>query len=131
MTAMNDHEFALAFERCEISNADFHHRDHVRLAWFYLRRYGAEADARIAAAIRNFAAHHGKLDKYHQTMTIAWMRLVEAAAAIDRFEDAVAAFPRLLDKNYLREFYSDELLGTENARNNFVEPDKRPFGVVK
>jgi hypothetical protein len=128
---MTDEQFALAFERCEISNAGFHHRDHVRLAWFYLRRYGAEADTRIVASIRNFAAHHGKLDKYHQTMTIAWMRLVEPAARVEPFEDAIAAFPRLIEKDYLREFYSDDLLRTQNARENFVQPDKRPFDVVK
>jgi hypothetical protein len=78
-----------------------------------------------------FAAHHGKLEKYHQTMTIAWMRLVEPAASMERFEDAVASFPRLLDKNYLREFYSDGRLGTEEAREKFVAPDKRAFDVVK
>ncbi len=128
---MTDEEFVRAFERCEISNADFHHRDHVRLAWLYVRRYGAAADHRIAAGIRNFAAHHGKLDKYHETMTIAWMRLVEPAAALKSFDEVTAAFPRLLDKGYVREFYSEELLSSAAARKTFAEPDKHPFSVVK
>lgn len=129
---MTDEQFAQTFETCKISNADFHHRDHIRLAWFYIRRYGAEAaDQRIAASIRAFAAHHGKSEKYHQTMTIAWMRLVAPAAALANFDDAVAAFPRLLDKHYLREFYSDPLLASGAARQGFVEPDIRPFSVVK
>ena len=128
---MSDDEFIRAFERCEISNADFHHRDHVRMAWLYLRRYGAEAEERIAADIQKFAGHHSKLDKYHQTMTIAWMRLVAPAADLGSFEDVAATFPRLLDKNYLREFYSEELLSTDTARKNFAAPDKRPFSVVK
>jgi hypothetical protein len=129
---VSDGEFARAFEACEISNADFHHRDHVRLAWIYLRRYDAEAaDRRITDAIRNFAAHHGKLDKYHQTMTIAWMRLVSPAAALASFDAVTGAFPRLLDKQYLREFYSDDLLSSDAAKKTFVEPDKRPFCVVK
>jgi hypothetical protein len=129
---VSDGEFARALEACEISNADFHHRDHVRLAWFYLRSYGAEAaDQRISAAIRNFAERHGKLDKYHHTMTIAWMRLVAPAAALASFDAVTAAFPRLLDKTYLREFYSDELLSSDAAKKTFVEPDKQPFSVVK
>ena len=128
---MTDDEFVRAFERCEISNADFHHRDHVRLAWLYLRRYGAEADQRIAADLQKFAGRHGKLDKYHQTMTIAWMRLVAPAADLASVEDVTATFPQLLDKNYLREFYSEELLSSAAARKNFAAPDKRPFSVVK
>ncbi len=129
---MTDEQFARAFEACEISNADFHHRDHVRLAWFYLRRYGVEqADERMASAIRNFAGHHGKADKYHHTITNAWMRLVAPAAALASFDAVTAAFPKLLDKNYLRDFYSDALLSTADARKTFVEPDKRPFSVVK
>jgi hypothetical protein len=128
---VTDDEFIRAFERCEISNADFRHRDHVRLAWLYLRRYGAEADGRMVAGIQRFAAHHGKLAKYHHTMTIAWMRLVAPAANMGRFEDVIALFPRLLDKNYLREFYSEALLSTDAARENFTEPDKQPFSVVK
>lgn len=129
---MTDEQFAHAFENCEISNADFHHRDHVRLAWFYLRRYGPEeADGRIAAAIRNFAGRHGKLDKYHETMTIAWMRLVAPAAALASFDDVTTAHPRLFDKNLIREFYSDALLSGDAAKKTFVEPDKQPFSVVK
>ena len=129
---MTDGEFARAFEAGEISNADFHHRDHVRLAWFYVRRYGTEeADQRIAAAIRNFAGRHGKLDKYHHTMTIAWMRLVSPAAALASFDTVTGAFPRLFDKTYLSEFYSDELLSSDAAKKTFVEPDKQPFCVVK
>ena len=115
---MNDAEFARAFERCEIPKEEFHHRDHIRLASFYVQRYGAgEAEERIARAIRNYSAHHGVSEKYHHTITIAWVRLI-------------AAFPgseALLDPKYLREFYSEELLASGDARNTFVTPDKRVF----
>ncbi len=127
---MSDEEFAGAFEHCEIPKEDFHHRDHVRLARFYIARYGAEAaEGRMAQAVRNFAAHHKVPEKYHHTMTIAWMRLV----AYD--PDS----PELQDATYLREFYSEALLQTPTSRNMFVTPDKRPLpgdarttpGVVK
>jgi N-formylglutamate deformylase len=128
---VTDDEFVRAFEGCEISNADFHHRDHVRLAWLYLRRYGIDADHKLAAGIQKFAAHYGKLDKYHQTITIAWMRLVAPAASLGTFEEVTASYPRLLDKNCLREFYSDEVLFSDAARESFIEPDKQSFSVVK
>lgn len=82
-------------------------------------------------AIRNFAGHHGKLDKYHHTMTIAWMRLVAPAAGLASFEEVTASYPQLFDKKYLSEFYSDAALSTDAARKTFVEPDKRTFSVVK
>src|SRR5258706_16190218 len=101
-TIMNDDVFAAAFERCEIPGYAFHHRDHIRLAWIYLRRYGLiEAERRIAESIRRYAAHHGASQKYHQTITIAWMRVVAGAmrqAPAATFEELVERFPKLLDK---------------------------------
>ena len=41
-----DDEFRRSFERCEIPNDEFRHRDHLRLAWIYLR----ESDVSTAAA---------------------------------------------------------------------------------
>ena len=81
-TELSDLEFLRKFEACELSNDCFHHRDHIRLAWIYLQRYGElEALGHIAGAIRKFAAHHGKSDKYHETVTVAWLRLLANAMA--------------------------------------------------
>jgi len=124
----DDLDFRQAFERCEIPNAGFHHRDHIRLAWIYLKLYGpAEGQARISAAIRNFATHHGKSEKYHETVTAAWMLLVAQASHCSSFTDVIAEFPQFLDKSLLAEFYSTELLQTEAARKTFVDPDKKPL----
>ncbi len=83
-SGLNDDEFVRAFESCELSPDLFHHRDHIRLARIYLDRLGAAAAIeRFRAAIIRFAAHNGVSDKYHETITIAWMRLVIAAAEVD------------------------------------------------
>ncbi len=122
---MTDAEFVRAFEACELSNESFHHRDHIRLAWIYLQRYGEqEAGARIATSIRNFAAHFGKTDKYHETMTIAWLRLVALESkGRGSFDDLVTAAPMLLEKQTLARFYSDALLRSDRAKREFVPPD--------
>ena len=128
---MTDEEFARAFESCETAEACFHHRDHVRLAWIYCRRYGAEeAEVRIAEAIRRFAAHVGKAEKYHQTITIAWMRLVASAARMGDgdFEEFARRNPGLLKKSALGEYYSEAVLRSEAARGGFVEPDLKALG---
>jgi hypothetical protein len=126
---MNDSEFVRAFEACELSNESFHHRDHIRLAWIYLQRYGEqEAGTRIAASIRNFAAHFGKTDKYHETMTIAWLRLVaHESKGRTTLEEALAASPMLLEKRTLAGYYSDGLLQSDRAKQEFVDPDLMPL----
>jgi|SRR5580704_7195142 hypothetical protein len=125
---VTDLEFVRAFERCEIPNEGFHHRDHIRLAWIYLKLYGPdEASSRIGEAIRNFAAHHGKSTLYHETVTVAWMRLIAQAAHCETFSQVAGEFPEFLDKSYLAEFYSDELLKTDGARKSFADPDRKPL----
>jgi hypothetical protein len=114
---MTDEEFVQAFESCELSNAAFHHRDHIRLAEIYVSRMGpALAADRFRTSLIRFAAHHGNSDKYHETITIAWLNLVVRTALEDR--------DQLLDKKYIEKFYSPELLASEQARMGFVEPDR-------
>lgn len=116
---MNNDEFVRAFESCELAPDDFHHRDHIRMAKIYLDRYGLKAGtARFSQALRRYAAHLGQAEKYHETITRAWMHIVAA------HRDS----PELLDKNYLRRFYSAALLESAEARRRFLEPDLRGFG---
>src|SRR5215475_254972 len=105
MNPVADAEFVRAFEAGEIPGADFHHRDHIRLAWIYLQRHGSSAGAHIAASIRNYAAHLGVSDKYHETITQAWMHLVAAAEPATTFDGFVERNPGLLDKNLLKSYY--------------------------
>ena len=73
--AMTDSDFVTAFEACALSNEDFHHRDHVRLAWLYLKDLPPEeALARFATGLRRFAHAHGKPGLYHRRSTLAGHR---------------------------------------------------------
>jgi hypothetical protein len=117
---LGDDEFVRAFESCELNEDLFHHRDHIRMARIYFDRFGAEeATNRFRDAITRYAAHLGKADRYHETITIAWMRLVISTPPADS--------AKLLDKKYIETFYSPELLATEAARIRFVEPDRMPL----
>jgi hypothetical protein len=129
---LTDAEFLRAFEACQLSNESFHHRDHIRLAWIYLQLYPElEAREHMARAIRRFAAHHGKSDKYHGTVTVAWLRLVANGIAWmpadASFEQLTAAVPELLDKRTIEKFYSRGTLASESARAFWVEPDLQPL----
>ena len=129
---MTDQEFLRAFENCHLGNEGFHHRDHIRLAWIYLQRYGeSEARRHMSEAIRRFAAFHGKIDKYHETITLAWLRLVAGAMTRvpgDRtFDKLTLLAPELLDRRTLDKFYSAGALASDAARNTWVGPDLQPL----
>ncbi len=109
----------------------FHHYDHVRLAWIFLRTAELEsATERMVATLQRFGLHHrGDLSRYHDTLTRAFMHLVAAhirmTPDIDNFDEFADHHPSLLDKQALLHYYSDELLNGPRARVEWVEPDLR------
>jgi hypothetical protein len=110
----------------------FHHRDHVRLAWTAVRGSGLDAAlAEVPDAIRAFAAAHGVPEKYHDTLTRCWIRLVAAAVAETpgpSFEAFLDAHPQLLDTALPRRHYSEACLASPRARTGDVAPDLLPLG---
>jgi len=119
---MTDDEFVRAFESCELSPDLFHHRDHIRLARIYVELDGEKATERFRRSLRKFAAHVGHSEKYHETITVAWMRLVVHAVKDRELEKL--ELERLMDKKHIEKYYSPELLATDAARMGFVEPDR-------
>ena len=126
-----DEQFLAAFEGGQIANQDFHHRDHLRLAWIQVHRLGLrEGSNAVVAAIQRFAAHHGRADRYHDTMTRFWLRVVHIGIRQHpdlAFEELIAAEPHLLDKTLPLRHWSSELIGGADARRQWVEPDLRPM----
>jgi hypothetical protein len=129
--AMTDADFVRTFEDCTLPNSAFHHRDHVRLAWLYLRRHPpVEALTRFAGGLRRFATANGHPGLYHETITWAFLLLIhermargEAAA----WEEFAAGNPDLLvwKPSILDRYYTPETLGSELARRVFVMPDRQ------
>jgi hypothetical protein len=110
----------------------FGHREHLRLAWLCLSRDGEDRGAmRTIAAIRRVAAAHGASEKYHETITRFWLRLVshhlETDAPASSFDDFLSHSPRLLDTGLMRCHYRPETLAGEWARREWVEPDLAPL----
>jgi hypothetical protein len=124
-----DQQFVAAFEAGRIANQDFHHRDHLRLAWVQIRRLGVErASDAVALGIRRFAAHHGHADRYHDTMTRFWLRAVAIGIRHHpqlTFEGLLTVEPHLLGKNLPFSHWSRERMGSDEARRQWVEPDLR------
>ena len=128
---MNDDEFLAAFEARTLE--EFHHRDHIKVAYLYLRRHSLEeAIAKVRTGLQALAAAWGApvddLEKgYHETMTQAWVRLVQAAlndaGAVESADAFCDQHPKLMQKTHLQLYYSRERLITWEAKRGFVEPD--------
>src|ERR1700719_1623007 len=129
---MNDVELTRALERGEIANETFHHASHLHVAWVYLSESSSvdEAAAKMRATLRQFASSAGKLEKYHETITLFWVHLLSRAYATSNcqsLEKIVQANPRLLEKNFPLAYYSRERLFSDHARTSWVEPDLKPL----
>ncbi len=129
---LSDNDFLRAFFSAELSNVDFHHRDHLRLPWLMVRRHGpTDAEAAVTAGIQHFAAVHGHAARYHDTMTRFWVRLVAHAVAkrpeIQDFEAFLAAYPMLLDPTLPFKHWRREAMFTPDARAEWSEPDLLPL----
>ena len=66
------------FESCSIPAADFHHREHLTVAVWYLQTLSrAEAVNQMRAALLRFLDHHGvDRKKYSEEVTVFWVDAV-------------------------------------------------------
>ncbi|OKJ15749.1 hypothetical protein [Kitasatospora sp. CB01950] len=113
------------------TSGKFGHREHVHLTWLAVRRFGMPAAVGLVSdGIRRTARYAGAPQKYHATVSRAWVELVDHHAA-EHGDDDFAAFadnhPVLLDKRLLTRFYRPTTLAGAQARTGWVEPDLAPF----
>jgi hypothetical protein len=127
---MTDDEFIASFEECTLANQSFHHADHVRMAFLYLRRYPAlEALQRFSTSLARFAAAHGKPNLYHETITWAFLLLIRERMARrgcqETWPEFAASNGDLLNwkDNVLKKYYRSETLASDLARTTFLFPD--------
>lgn len=127
---MNDADLLRSFEEAGLPAEAFHHREHLRVAWLYLRREPVGlALERFAADLRRLAGAYGKPGLYHATITWAWLLLVAERAGRSRAADSerfVDEHPELLQKDpgLLERYYRAETLKSELARRVFLMPDR-------
>ena len=124
---MNDAEFLSALESCLLPEGQFGHSGHVRAGYLYLRQVGfAGALDRLRRSIRAYASHHGQPGRYHETLTVAYLALIQQHLA-ERgdgggWQEFARQNPELFDPGLLRQFYSPAELESPLARRVFVLP---------
>lgn len=126
---------------------DFHHADHVRVAFAYVSQFPVlEAIAKFSAALRRFALAKGKPHLYHETITWAYMLLIHESIACGAslrqssvsqsvvgqrrsrptWQEFSDSNPGLLvwKGGVLERYYSQGVLNSSVARQVFVFPDR-------
>ena len=128
---MDDNELVRAFEAGEVPEGGFHHAQHVRVAWWYVNRHTLpEALARFIHGLRHFAERQNKPDLYHETITVAYVLLINERLANDRAADWMQFAERNADlltwrPSVLDRYYRAETLASPKARQTFVMPDRQ------
>jgi hypothetical protein len=110
----------------------FRHRQHINLAFLAVQRYGMpEATGKICTWIRQIAAYERAPQKYHHTVSRAWVEIVAYHVGTDAdgadFDRFAGRNPALLDKRLLSRHYRSATLASGPARHGWVEPDLLPF----
>jgi hypothetical protein len=128
---MTDEELIRDFEAGTEPAGGFHHAEHVRVAWWYLARLPlSDALGRFIDGLQRFAQAQGTPDLYHETITVAFVLLInerlEATGRAAEWEAFAHAHPDLLTwkPSILDRYYHAETLSSPRARRVFVMPDR-------
>ena len=108
----------------------FHHQQHVHVAWMFVTKYGMPAAlGEFSTAIKRFADAKGATGLYHETITWAFLLLIadrQARTPADTWEvferenqDLLTWKPSILER-----YYSKELLASDLAKRAFLMPDR-------
>lgn len=129
-----DRQLREQFEARTLANSAFRHREHVRLTWIYLTSEPADAvAARLCESLLALATLHGVPERFHHTLTVVWVRLIDDARRAHpdlAFDALVEACPSLLDKDAPLAFYSRDHLYSDQARKIWVDPNLMPLPGV-
>ena len=127
---LSDDELLRQFTETTLPADAFHHTQHVRVAWLYVRRHGLPAAlTEFSQALRRFADAKGATMLYHATITWAYLLLInerQQRAPADTWDEFACANPDLLTwkPSVLDTMYSSDVLWSDFARDTFVMPRK-------
>lgn len=127
---MDERELFDRFVDTSLPAEQFHHRQHVHVAWLFVRKHGMPgALAEFSSAIKRFAIAKGANGLYHETITWAFLLLIsdrQARRPSESWEAFAQGNADLLTwkPSILEKYYSKELLASELAKKSFLMPDR-------
>jgi len=129
--AVDDATFDALLTEVMSTASRFGHREHVYLTWLAVHHCGQRQAVEVVSnGIQRTARYAGAPQKYHATVSRAWVEAVAYhinEAPGEDFAALVRRNPALLDKRLLTRFYRSTTLADSTARTTWVEPDLAPF----
>lgn len=133
----NEHEIALMvgkFEDGSIAESEWRHAEHLVTACFYLSKHDFQTalDKMRSGILNLLKAFGADSSKYHETLTVAWMRIVDESRKSNNAQDIAKICDEIcdaLDRDEPLKYYSREKLYSDAARREFVGPDLAPLPV--
>lgn len=130
VSCFTDEQAIAQFESGSLPNQNFHHSDHVRIAYIYLNRFPVlEAIQRFSSALARFAAANGKPELYNETITWAFLLLIrermERAGVAQTWPEFAEQNPDLMTwkDSIVKKYYREDTLKSDLARRVFLFPD--------
>ena len=122
-----------SFEDGSLPRSEWTHASHLLVALWYMNCHSVEDATRlIRDGLRRYGSLNGRVSRYHETITLAWVAVVARfLARCDRAQPISVLAEMLLDaygdKDYLLRYYSREVLMSDAARLGWVHPDLGPI----
>ena len=132
LDTLSDPDYLAAFDAGSLPPRLWTHYAHIRMAWLVLRELPFPlAVKRIRSGILNYnTVALGRPEAYHESITLCYAHLIAGVVQKDQpWPDFVAANPDLFgsSKPFLGRFYSQDKLFSDEARQQFVLPDRVPL----
>ena len=125
-----DRRFLEKFQRGLFAKGEFRHRDHLHLAWIYLRLYPLTVTLEnLGRELKKFARQNGAPEKYHETITWTYVLLINmrmtSGPSCACFEEFARLNSDLLTsgRSLIEGYYRPETLQSDLARRVFLLPD--------
>ncbi len=127
---LSDEQFLSSLDSKSLTPSRFRHGDHLRFAWLLVHRLPLErAESLVRSTIRAFAERQGAGSRYHETVTLGWVKLI-ATHQENTFEEFLSVNEHRLTRELLHRFWTPELLWNEKARREWIAPDREPLPPI-
>jgi hypothetical protein len=128
-----DIAFKRQVESCKFPVTEFNHRAHLRLAYVYLSEHDTDSSAERMRDTLNRLLYHNRVEpsKFHETLTRAWIfavhHFMNRHERSNSADELINQQPEMLDPEIMMTHYSGDVLFSEEARNESIQPNLVPI----
>ena len=127
-------EMIAGFTNCTLPLDEWDHGTHLVAGFYVIAKYGDAGYSVMKTRLLNYTTHYGK-DGYHETMTRFWIWAVQHFMEKENGKiawnqeqlDAIIFNEELTRRNLWNDYYSLELMQSDEAKKKFLEPDLKPL----